>query len=930
MPRPRDAGPWTACAGGMALVARWATSASCSLADETPAPRAVDVRAGEDRRDRGLRVGRRRGWSRRARRGADARDVRRRLDEARLTASLGPPPSCSPPTRPGGAYRAPPRRSAAAGPGVVVGTRAPFAPVHDLGLSCSGRWRRQPSPTRTRPWHARARCSCCARRRPAPRSSSARRRARSGAPSSMATSGWARGSSAARRAAPPSAPARRHGWSDSDLARDEAARTGGCRAPRGRRPRLRCRAARCSCRCAAPRLRAGSRLPVLPPGRTVRPLPRPARGSQRARRPDAGGAGGWPATGGARAAAASGCERSGGERRTAEARSRLPRRLVRVSGRDPGGFGRARLRRARPSLVVATRGAGAARRGRVRRGLLLDGRLMLDRPDLRAAEEAVRRRTAAEPGAPGGRGRGRGPAGRRRLAVQAVAPRPGGLRRPRAAEREAAAPAARLARGRGHGTPRDVADRLSHTGSPPRRPSVVWGRCRPAGRARSTRAARACARHRAAPEGAALAAALREARGAQRAQGRRTGHRAHRPGRPRWSSRDRGPVICAARPVVPASGRAARQTRRRRTRYRGEPSVAVIRLFGDPSSPRRGAGDDVRQGAPQAGQGPHRHDARRARRRSGGPAARCQPPGVHLRRRRRHRPPDQPCVLDLSDEMQEGDEGCLSLPNLAFNTRRSLRVVAKGMNMHGEPVVLEGSELLARCIQHETDHLDGIVFIDRLDAETRKGGDERDPRTEWFGQPPAQVKVSPHRISALAVAACAWCSPARRTSPPPCGHCSTLHHGSSPSSPAPTRLRACPHPDRRRRSRPSPPSAASRSCARSGPPTWVPRPAARDRSRLLPVVAYGALVPRAALGIPRHGWVNLHSRCFRVAWRRARAARDLARRRRHRRHDLPVRGGARHRSGAGHGGREHRSARHQRRPAAAPVGVREPACSWRR
>ena len=44
-------------------------------------------------------------------------------------------------------------------------------------------------------------------------------------------------------------------------------------------------------------------------------------------------------------------------------------------------------------------------------------------------------------------------------------------------------------------------------------------------------------------------------------------------------------------------------------------------------------------------------------------------------------------TLDLSDDMVEGDEGCLSVPNLAFNTRRSRRVVAKGMNMWGEPVV---------------------------------------------------------------------------------------------------------------------------------------------------------------------------------------------------------------------------------------------------
>jgi len=104
-------------------------------------------------------------------------------------------------------------------------------------------------------------------------------------------------------------------------------------------------------------------------------------------------------------------------------------------------------------------------------------------------------------------------------------------------------------------------------------------------------------------------------------------------------------------------------------------------------------------------------------------------------------------VLDLSDETQEGDEGCLSVPDLAFNTRRSMRVVAKGMNMHGEPVVIEGSELLARCIQHETDHLDGIMFVDRLDAETRKEAMKAIREAEWFGQPAPQVKISPHSIS---------------------------------------------------------------------------------------------------------------------------------------------------------------------------------------
>ena len=73
--------------------------------------------------------------------------------------------------------------------------------------------------------------------------------------------------------------------------------------------------------------------------------------------------------------------------------------------------------------------------------------------------------------------------------------------------------------------------------------------------------------------------------------------------------------------------------------------------------------------------------------------------------------------LDLSDELQEGEEGCLSFPDLNYETSRALRVVAKGFNMHGEPIVVEGSELLARALQHETDHLDGILFI-----EIRNGG----------------------------------------------------------------------------------------------------------------------------------------------------------------------------------------------------------------
>jgi peptide deformylase len=105
--------------------------------------------------------------------------------------------------------------------------------------------------------------------------------------------------------------------------------------------------------------------------------------------------------------------------------------------------------------------------------------------------------------------------------------------------------------------------------------------------------------------------------------------------------------------------------------------------------------------------------------------------------------------LDLSVEMQDGDEGCLSFPELVYPTPRSLRAVAKGFNMHGEPIVVEGTELLARALQHETDHLDGILFIDRLSTEDRKSAMKEIRESEWFGMASEmglnpQIKISPH------------------------------------------------------------------------------------------------------------------------------------------------------------------------------------------
>jgi len=106
-------------------------------------------------------------------------------------------------------------------------------------------------------------------------------------------------------------------------------------------------------------------------------------------------------------------------------------------------------------------------------------------------------------------------------------------------------------------------------------------------------------------------------------------------------------------------------------------------------------------------------------------------------------------ILDLSEELQDGEEGCLSFPELRYNTPRAMRAVAKGFNMYGDPVVIEGSEFLARALQHETDHLDGILFIDRLSDENRKLAMKEIRESDWFGLASSNgtepiIKVSPH------------------------------------------------------------------------------------------------------------------------------------------------------------------------------------------
>jgi peptide deformylase len=104
-----------------------------------------------------------------------------------------------------------------------------------------------------------------------------------------------------------------------------------------------------------------------------------------------------------------------------------------------------------------------------------------------------------------------------------------------------------------------------------------------------------------------------------------------------------------------------------------------------------------------------------------------------------------------SDEEQDGPEGCLSIPGLSFDCRRKAHVVAHGQNMFGEPITIEGTALLARCVQHETDHLDGVLFVDRLDTETRKAAMKAIREAEWSGLAAPAVRLSPHPTRGLAL-----------------------------------------------------------------------------------------------------------------------------------------------------------------------------------
>ncbi|MGE5290762.1 MAG: peptide deformylase [Micromonosporaceae bacterium] len=91
-----------------------------------------------------------------------------------------------------------------------------------------------------------------------------------------------------------------------------------------------------------------------------------------------------------------------------------------------------------------------------------------------------------------------------------------------------------------------------------------------------------------------------------------------------------------------------------------------------------------------------------------------------------------PELVEVSEEKQDGEEGCLSVPGLYFPTLRGMRAVVRGVDLRNEPVVVSGEAEMARCLQHEVDHLDGILYLDRLDSQTRRQAMREVRSSGWF------------------------------------------------------------------------------------------------------------------------------------------------------------------------------------------------------
>jgi peptide deformylase len=79
-----------------------------------------------------------------------------------------------------------------------------------------------------------------------------------------------------------------------------------------------------------------------------------------------------------------------------------------------------------------------------------------------------------------------------------------------------------------------------------------------------------------------------------------------------------------------------------------------------------------------------------------------------------------PRVVEAGEQTRKDEEGCLSIPGVTAAVERPYTVVVEGLDREGKPVRIEAEAMLARCLQHEIDHLDGILFVDRISPLKRK------------------------------------------------------------------------------------------------------------------------------------------------------------------------------------------------------------------
>ena len=91
-----------------------------------------------------------------------------------------------------------------------------------------------------------------------------------------------------------------------------------------------------------------------------------------------------------------------------------------------------------------------------------------------------------------------------------------------------------------------------------------------------------------------------------------------------------------------------------------------------------------------------------------------------------------PVLVETRGDLIEIDEGCLSVPGLWHKTPRYEFARVEGFNLNGEKVELEGSGLMGQMLQHETDHLDGKLYLDRLTQEERKLAMREVRAADWF------------------------------------------------------------------------------------------------------------------------------------------------------------------------------------------------------